>query len=197
MILIIDNYDSFTYNLYQLVASLNEDVKVIRNDKITIDEIKQLQPDGIILSPGPGHPRDAGICVDLIRARIAGHISHGALLGVCLGHQAIVFASGGDVVQAPEIIHGKNDTIYHQQTGLYQSLANPFYAGRYHSLVAKRETLPGTLLIDAENADKLIMGIHHKILPIYGVQFHPESILTPEGHVILETFIDICKERAT
>lgn len=192
MILIIDNYDSFTYNLYQVVATLHEDVRVIRNDKITIDDINHLQPQGIILSPGPGRPENAGICVDLIRAIVEDKIQPIVLLGVCLGHQAIVTALGGNVLQANEIVHGKEDLIYHQQQGLYQHLSQPFKAGRYHSLVAERETLPTTLLIEAENQQQLIMGIRHHKLPMFGVQFHPESILTPEGQQLLKSFIAMC-----
>lgn len=194
MIFIIDNYDSFTYNLYQLVASFYDNVRVFRNDQITIADIKHQQPKGIILSPGPGRPEKAGICMDLIRAIVTGEIQRSALLGVCLGHQAIVAALGGHVVQANEIVHGKDDHIYHQQQGLYQFLSQPFKAGRYHSLIAKRETLPDTLLIEAENKEKLIMGIRHQSLPIYGVQFHPESILTPEGSQLLKSFIAICEQ---
>jgi len=196
MILIIDNYDSFTYNLYQLVATFHAEVQVIRNDKISVEEVKHLQAKGIILSPGPGRPEEAGICVDLIRALIAGKICRTTLLGVCLGHQAIVTALGGNVVQANEIVHGKHDDIYHQQKGLYQHLTQPFKAGRYHSLMAERETLPTALIIEAENKQNMIMGIRHHALPIYGVQFHPESILTPEGQKIIKSFITLTQNAA-
>ena len=192
MLLIIDNYDSFTYNLFQLVAPFYAEVKVIRNDQISIAEIERLQPNGIILSPGPGRPEEAGICVDLIRAMVSGKIHGAALLGVCLGHQAIVTALGGNVIQANEIVHGKDDDIYHQKKGLYQNLPQPFKAGRYHSLIAKRETLPTSLIIEAENKQQLIMGVRHRTLPIYGVQFHPESILTPEGRELLRSFMGVC-----
>ncbi len=192
MLLIIDNYDSFTYNLYQAVAPLHTDVRVIRNDKVTIDDVRQMRPAGIILSPGPGRPEEAGICVNLIRAMVAGDISRTPLLGVCLGHQAITVALGGRVIQSKEISHGKDDLIFHCQTGLYKNLSLPFKAGRYHSLIAERESLPSTLLIEAENNQQLIMGVRHFELPIYGVQFHPESILTPEGQTLLQEFVAIC-----
>lgn len=194
MLLIIDNYDSFTYNLYQAVAPFHTDVHVIRNDKITIDDVKEMHPIGIILSPGPGRPEEAGICVNLIRAMVAGDISSTPLLGICLGHQTITVALGGRVIQSKEISHGKDDLIFHCQTGFYQTLSLPFKAGRYHSLIAERETLPLTLLIEAENNQQLIMGVRHCELPIYGVQFHPESILTPEGQTLLQEFVVICTQ---
>ena len=196
MLLIIDNYDSFTYNLYQAIEPFHTDVRVIRNDKITIDDIKKLNPIGIVLSPGPGRPEEAGICVDLIHVMVAGDICQTPLLGVCLGHQAITIALGGCVIQAEEISHGKDDHIVHCQTGLYRELPLPFKAGRYHSLIAQRETLPSTLIIEAENKQKLIMGIRHCELPIYGVQFHPESILTPMGQLLLQEFVAICTKQA-
>jgi anthranilate synthase component 2 len=196
MLLIIDNYDSFTYNLYQAVAPIHADVRVIRNDKITIDDVKEMQPMGIILSPGPGRPEEAGICVNLIRAMVTGDIDQTPLLGVCLGHQAITIALGGHVIQSKEIFHGKDDLIFHCQTGLYQALSLPFKAGRYHSLIAERETLPSTLLIEAENNQQVIMGMRHCELPIYGVQFHPESILTPEGKTLIQEFVAICAQHA-
>lgn len=188
MLIIIDNYDSFTYNLYQIVAQLHDDVRVFRNDKVTIDEIKQLKPAGIILSPGPGRPEDAGICIGLIKSFGSAN-SQTPILGVCLGLQAIVTAFGGKIIQAPEIVHGKHELIYHQKTGIYHHLPVPFQAGRYHSLVAEKETFPKVLSIEAESVHGLIMGVRHKKLPIFGVQFHPESILTPEGHLLLEDFI--------
>jgi anthranilate synthase component 2 len=184
MILIIDNYDSFTYNLYQSIASHVTDIRVFRNDKITITEIRKLQPTAIILSPGPGRPEDAGICVELIK-NVGKDIP---ILGVCLGHQAIVIAFGGKVIQAPEIVHGKADMISHHQQGIYRDLPKPFKAGRYHSLMADKNSLPADLIIEAENSTGLIMGIKHKKYPIYGVQFHPESILTPDGNMLLKTF---------
>jgi anthranilate synthase component II len=194
MLLIIDNYDSFTYNLYQAVAPLYPYIRLFRNDKITLEMIQDMQPQGIILSPGPGRPEEAGICVDLIAAMDKGYIPATPLLGVCLGHQAITIAFGGLVVIADEIVHGKDDLIFHNQTGLFKSLSNPFKAGRYHSLIAEQSTLPATLIVDAENAQQKIMGIRHQSLPIFGVQFHPESILTPEGPLLLQTFISLCKD---
>jgi anthranilate synthase component II len=194
MLLIIDNYDSFTYNLYQAVMPFYNQLSVIRNDKITVQDIKHIRPKGIILSPGPGRPDDAGICIDLIQAIISREISQTPLLGVCLGHQAIVLASGGNVIQANEIVHGKDDLIYHREQHLYRRLSLPFRAGRYHSLIAERETLPEQLLIDAENKQQIIMGVSHAQLPLFGVQFHPESILTPEGHQLLRSFVSICTQ---
>lgn len=188
-ILIIDNYDSFTYNLYQAVALFYPDITVIRNNKITVDQVKQLDPVGIILSPGPGRPEDAGICVELIRQLNPTT----PLLGVCLGLQAITVAFGGNVIGADEIVHGKHELIFHHQNNIYQNLSKPFQAGRYHSLVAEKETLPDALIIDAKNSMGLIMGLRHKTLPIYGVQFHPESILTPEGNHLLKNFVQSCQ----
>lgn len=185
MILIIDNYDSFTYNLYQIVAAQCTDVRVVRNDKISVDDVKSLQPERIILSPGPGRPEQAGICIELIRKLDPGT----PLLGVCLGHQAIVTSFGGKVVSASQIVHGKAALIHHNQQGIYQDLSMPFQAGRYHSLMAERATLPDSLVIEAENDAGLIMGVRHVSLPIFGVQFHPESILTPEGHRLLTNFV--------
>lgn len=195
MILIIDNYDSFTYNLYQGVAQFHPDVQVIRNDKMTIEAIKDLAPDGIILSPGPGRPENAGICVELVRALAENRLDSSIpLLGVCLGHQAITVALGGQVIQSNEIVHGKYDMIFHHRMGLYKNLPLPFQAGRYHSLIANRTTLPNTLFIEAEDADEFIMGIRHISLPIYGVQFHPESILTPQGGEFLRAFTQLCTD---
>jgi anthranilate synthase component II len=195
MLLIIDNYDSFTYNLYQAVAPFYSDVRVIRNDKVTITDIKQMSPKGIILSPGPGRPETAGICVDLIHALLAGEIS-APLLGVCLGHQVITIALGGRVIQSEAIVHGKDDIISHTQTSLYRGLTQPFKAGRYHSLIAERASLPSTLIIEAENKQQIIMGVRHYKLPIYGVQFHPESILTPEGPILLQEFLNLCNKNS-
>lgn len=184
MILIIDNYDSFVYNLYQLVAPLVDEVRVVRNDRITLSEIQALKPQGIILSPGPGRPEDAGICVDLIR-EFSGKIP---LFGVCLGHQAMAIAFGGEVVSAGEIIHGKPEAIFHGGKNLYQDMPLPFMAGRYHSLMVAREHLPDEFAIDAQTANGLIMGMRHKEHLTFGVQFHPESVLTPEGNKLLAAF---------
>lgn len=190
MILIIDNYDSFTFNLYQGVAQLYKgDIKVIRNDKITIEEIKKLKPTAIILSPGPGRPEQAGICIDVVRE----FYKYIPILGICLGHQAVTVAFGGQVIQAPEIMHGKQDFIFHQRSGIYKGMSLPFAAGRYHSLVADRQSLPDVFQIEAENAERLIMGIKHKEYPVYGLQFHPESILTPQGMQLIKKFVDQCE----
>lgn len=189
MIIIIDNYDSFTYNLYQVIANFYQDIRVMRNDRITIDEISAMKPKGIILSPGPGRPEQAGICIDLIRDIDINM----PILGVCLGHQAIVCAFGGQVIQAPEIIHGKSDLIFHQEQSLYHGLPIPFQAGRYHSLIADSETLPDILCVEAKNSSGLIMGIRHRERPVFGVQFHPESILTPKGDILLQNFVQKCQ----
>lgn len=191
MILLIDNYDSFTYNLYQAIAKLtNEKVVVIRNDKITLDEIEALKPSAIILSPGPRRPEEAGICVDVIK-RFGKSIP---LLGVCLGHQAIGIAFGGKVVGAEEIVHGKDDSIHHNQKGIYANMSTPFKAGRYHSLVIERDSISDDLEITATSKNNLIMGVQHKSFPIYGVQYHPESILTPDGEKLLGNFLEIARK---
>lgn len=193
MILIIDNYDSFTYNLYQAIAQIHPDVRVIRNDKISVKEIMNMRPHGIILSPGPGRPETAGISIELIQTLIELDPKNTIpLLGVCLGHQAITVALGGKVIHAQEIFHGKDDLIFHHGHDIYRHLPNPFKAGRYHSLIAERQSLPACLVIEAENSRKLIMGIRHTNLPIFGVQFHPESILTPEGQQLLAQFVQLC-----
>ncbi len=191
-LLLIDNYDSFTYNLYQYLCELGATVDVRRNDKITVEEIEALQPAGIILSPGPGRPQDAGICIPVVE-RFAGKVP---LLGVCLGHQAIAAAYGARIVGAPELLHGKTSMIHHDGAGLYRGLPSPFRAVRYHSLVSDRETLPPELIIDAETADGTIMGLRHREIPLYGVQFHPESILTDGGKQLLQNFLDIVQQSA-
>lgn len=196
MLLIIDNYDSFTYNLFQIVASHAKDVQVVRNDKISVADIKQIKPTGIILSPGPGRPEQAGICVPLIKAMLYENFPAIPVLGVCLGHQAIAVASGCEVIQANEICHGKSDEVFHYQDELYQGLPAAFKVGRYHSLVVKKQGLPTILTMTAENKNKLIMGIRHRTKPIFGVQFHPESIMTPEGPLLLNNFLSICKHFA-
>lgn len=187
MILIIDNYDSFVYNLYQYVAQLHPDVKVVRNDKISLAEIEKLQPKGIILSPGPGRPEDAGICIELIK-KFSGTVP---LLGVCLGHQAMSIAFGGKVVAASEIVHGKPVPVFHYRQHLYRNVPLPFSAGRYHSLVVAKENLPAELVIEAETTDGMIMGMRHREHKTFGVQFHPESILTPEGNLLLKEFVNL------
>lgn len=188
MLIIIDNYDSFTYNLYQIVAQTEPDVLVIRNDALTVNDVLDLQPRGLILSPGPGRPENAGICSELIRT-IPPSIP---LLGVCLGMQAIVSAFGGQVIAAPELVHGKATLIFHQRKSIYQGLTLPFSAGRYHSLLADRASLPSVLQIESETASGLIMGVRHREYPIFGVQFHPESILTPLGSQLVHNFLQLC-----
>jgi len=185
MILLIDNYDSFTYNVYQYVAALGYAVKVVRNDQITLDEIADAGFSAIIISPGPGTPDDAGISKAVI-ARFAGQIP---LLGICLGHQAIGEVFGGRVLRAPIPVHGKVSTIHHGATGIYQGLPQPFVAGRYHSLIVERDSLPDCLEITATCDDGLIMGLKHRQYNVVGVQFHPESILTPDGIKLLTNFL--------
>lgn len=187
MILVIDNYDSFTYNLVQYLGELGADLEVFRNDKITVDQAKKMKPEKIVLSPGPGEPKDAGISEDLIRA-VAGKIP---VLGVCLGHQSIGEAFGGKIIQAKQIMHGKTSLIYHNGKEIFKGLKNPFEATRYHSLVVERKSMPRVLTVIAETKDKEIMGIRHKEYPIWGVQFHPESILTGEGKRILKNFLEL------
>lgn len=189
MLLIIDNYDSFTYNLYQAFAELEPDVKVVKNNEITLEEIEKLNPIGIVLSPGPGRPEDAGICMDVIRK----FGPKTPIFGVCLGHQAIGIAFGANVNRASEIIHGKDSLIFHSRKNLFKGMPLPFKAGRYHSLLV--EKLPADLIVDAESPEGLVMGMHHKTYPIFGVQFHPESILTPEGKTIMQNFLGVCHAR--
>lgn len=186
MLLMIDNYDSFTYNLVQYFAELGEDVKVIRNDEIDVAGVMALQPDRIVISPGPCTPKEAGISVPLILAA-AGKIP---LLGVCLGHQSIGAAFGGDVIHAKEVMHGKTSPVMHHDKGVFQGLPHPFRATRYHSLAVKAETLPDCLEVTAWTEDGEIMGLRHKTLDVEGVQFHPESILTEHGHRMLANFLD-------
>jgi anthranilate synthase/aminodeoxychorismate synthase-like glutamine amidotransferase len=185
MLLVIDNYDSFTYNLVQYFGELGEDVRVKRNDEITPDEIAQLKPDRICISPGPCTPNEAGISCEVIR-RFGPSTP---LLGVCLGHQSIGHVFGGDVIRAPRLMHGKTSPILHKGEGIFAGLPSPFEATRYHSLIVKRETLPASLAITAETAEGEIMGLQHREHPIHGVQFHPESILTLEGKRILANFL--------
>lgn len=187
MILIIDNYDSFTYNLVQYFGELNADPVVYRNDQITLEKIAELKPERIVISPGPKTPAEAGISNDVIREwgpKIP-------LLGVCLGHQCLAHVFGGEVVRAERLMHGKISPILHDGKGVFHGLPNPFDATRYHSLIVKRETLPSCLIITAETAEKEIMGLKHETYPVYGVQFHPESILTSQGKDILRNFLKI------
>jgi len=190
MILLIDNYDSFTYNLVHYLGELGAEVEVHRNDALSADEALAKRPAGIVLSPGPCDPDKAGICLDLIKAA-AGRVP---VLGVCLGHQAIGQAFGGKVVRAPVCMHGKVSTIHHQGRGVFKDLPNPFDATRYHSLVVDRPSLPDCLEITAETDDGLIMGLEHKELPFHGVQFHPESIATENGHALLKNFLQIAAQ---
>jgi para-aminobenzoate synthetase component 2 len=185
MILLLDNYDSFTYNLAQLLGQLQQEVVVRRNDRITCDEIAALAPERIVISPGPGTPRRAGITLELIR-RFAGQIP---ILGVCLGHQAIGEAFGGRVVRAPYLMHGKTSEIRHDDRGVFRGLPNPFTATRYHSLIVERRSLPRCLEISAETPDGLIMGLRHRRFAVEGVQFHPESVLTDTGPQLLRNFL--------
>ncbi|MDP1717953.1 MAG: aminodeoxychorismate/anthranilate synthase component II [Burkholderiales bacterium] len=186
MLLMIDNYDSFTYNLVQYFGELGEDVKVFRNDEITLDEVARLKPARIVVSPGPCTPNEAGVSVPLIK-RFAGEIP---ILGVCLGHQSIGQAFGGKIVHARQLMHGKTSAIRHIDTGVFKGLPDPFQATRYHSLVIERESLPECLDITAWTDDGEIMGVRHKTLAVEGVQFHPESILTEHGHKLLQNFLE-------
>jgi anthranilate synthase/aminodeoxychorismate synthase-like glutamine amidotransferase len=187
MILVIDNYDSFTYNLVQYLGEMQtgRDIFVARNDEITVAEILEKKPGHILISPGPCTPKEAGVSVDVVK-QIAGKIP---ILGVCLGHQSIGFAFGGDIVRAKKLMHGKTSQISHDGQGVFRGLPNPFQATRYHSLVIRRETLPECLKITAESEDGEIMGVRHKSLAVEGVQFHPESILTESGKALLKNFI--------
>lgn len=186
MILVIDNYDSFTYNLVQYLGELGARMEVFRNDRIAMDRIDASQPEKVVISPGPCTPNEAGISVDLIR-RFTGRIP---MLGVCLGHQCIGQAFGGRVVRAPAILHGKVSEIHHDGRSIFEGLSQPFIATRYHSLIVERESLPDCLEISAQTHDGIIMGLRHREYPVEGVQFHPESILTAEGKVLLKNFLD-------
>jgi len=184
-VLLIDNFDSFTFNLAQYLGSLGAEPMVVRNDA-TVDDLVALNTDSVVISPGPGHPRDAGCCVEAIHTFAARRVP---LLGVCLGHQAIGLAYGGDVVRAEALMHGKTSEIHHSSEGVFAGLDDPFTATRYHSLVIKPETLPGCLEVTARTADHVIMGVRHREFPMEGVQFHPESIMTPSGMRLLSNFL--------
>ena len=186
MILMIDNYDSFTYNLVQYMGELGADIRVERNDRISIDEIESLAPEKIVISPGPCTPAKAGISVEVIKY-FSGKVP---VLGVCLGHQSVGAAFGGEIIKAGKLMHGKTSEVRHDGKTLFKGLPNPFTATRYHSLVLNRKTLPDCFEITAESDDNEIMGIRHKELPVEGVQFHPESILTPDGKDLLKNFIE-------
>ena len=185
MILLIDNYDSFTWNLVQAIGSQGVEVTVRRNDAITVDEALALKPAGLVVSPGPGGPRDAGVSMAMITA----FTGRAPILGVCLGHQCIVEAAGGRVIRAAKPVHGKTSRMYHDGAGIYAGLSNPFEATRYHSLIAAEADLPATLKVTSYTSDGEIMGVRHVTHPIEGVQFHPESILTVEGRLLLTNFL--------
>jgi anthranilate synthase component II len=187
MIVLVDNYDSFTFNLVHYLGGLGAEVVVHRNDKVAVEDVVAAEPSAIVLSPGPCTPNEAGICLDLIE-RAAPTIP---ILGVCLGHQAIGQALGGAVVRAPSPVHGKLSEVHHQGAGVFRGINGPFKATRYHSLVVERGSLPQTLGVTAETDDGLVMGLAHKTLPLHGVQFHPESIASEHGHLILKNFLDI------
>jgi len=187
MILMIDNYDSFTYNLVQYLGQLGEEVAVYRNDAITLDEIEAMHPEAIFISPGPCSPREAGISVDCVK-RFHQTIP---IMGVCLGHQTIGYAFGGDVVRAERIMHGKTSPVLNDGKTIFSGLGNPFTAGRYHSLIVDRTTLPDCLEISAETAEGEIMGLRHRTYKVEGIQFHPESILTPSGKRIIKNFLSL------
>jgi len=186
MIFILDNYDSFTYNLVQAIGSFGREIEVYRNDKITVEEIEEKRPSHIIISPGPCTPKEAGISDDVVR-HFAGKIP---ILGVCLGHQSIAHAFGGEIVRASRLMHGKTSLIYHDEKAIYRGLKNPFTATRYHSLIVKEETLPASLFVTARSEINELMGIRHKEYPLEGVQFHPESFLTEVGPKLLKNFIE-------
>ena len=185
MILMIDNYDSFTYNIVQYLEQMGEEVKVFRNDNITTEAIKRLKPAAVFLSPGPRTPREAGITVDVVRE----FYKTVPIMGVCLGHQSIGYAFGADVIRSGRIMHGKTSPVIHDGQTIFTGLPNPFPAGRYHSLIVARETLPAFLEISAETDEGEIMGLRHKEYPVEGIQFHPESVLTPQGKRIIRNFL--------
>ncbi|MEX2314324.1 MAG: aminodeoxychorismate/anthranilate synthase component II [Thermomicrobiales bacterium] len=191
MILLIDNYDSFTYNLYQYLSELGAEVRVVRNDKISVHEAREMQPERIVISPGPGEPSEAGVSVDLIQ-ELAGQVP---ILGVCLGHQAIGAAFGARIVRAPQVMHGKTSSVTHDGRGVFNGLPSPFTATRYHSLIIEEASLPDCLEVAARSEDGVIMGLRHRECDIDGVQFHPESILTTGGHRLLANFIGAVSNR--
>jgi len=193
MILVIDNYDSFTYNLVHYLNELGAETRVVRNDDLTVDDALALKPDAVLLSPGPCTPNEAGICLDLLK----GAPDDLPIFGVCLGHQAMGQAFGGEVVRAKTLMHGKTSPIHHGGAGVFAGLDSPFTAARYHSLAVKRETLPDVLEVTAWTEDGEIMGLSHKTRPIHGVQFHPESIATEGGHDLLANFLDLAGVKRT
>lgn len=190
MILLIDNYDSFSYNLYQLIGSVNPDIKVVRNDALTVQEIEKLNPSAVILSPGPGRPSDAGVCIEAVK-RLSGKFP---ILGVCLGHQAICEAFGGKVSYAKQLMHGKTSVVrLDPSSRLFSGMGESIPVARYHSLAAVKETLPPVLKVTAESDDGEIMAVEHQELSVFGVQFHPESVLTPDGLKIIKNFMEVCR----
>ncbi len=191
MLIVIDNYDSFTYNLVQYLLELEQEVETYRNDVVGVDEITSMQPEAIIISPGPCTPNEAGVSVEVIK-ELAGRVP---ILGVCLGHQCIGQAFGARIIRAPTLMHGKTSSIYHNGTDVYKGLEQPFEATRYHSLIVERETLPSVFQITSETEDGIIMGLSHQSHAIHGVQFHPESILTSSGKDLLQNFVDMYTSR--
>ena len=189
MILLIDNYDSFTYNLYQYIGTFNDDIKVVRNDKITIEEIEKMNPERIVISPGPKSPKEAGICLDVIK-KFAPAIP---ILGICLGHQCIGEAFGATIDHAKKIFHGKQSLVTHTGTSVFTGIDSPVKVARYHSLAVKEETLPEELIVTARSEDNEIMAMEHREYPIFGLQFHPESVMTPQGLQMIENFINYAK----
>jgi anthranilate synthase/aminodeoxychorismate synthase-like glutamine amidotransferase len=188
-VVVIDNYDSFVYNLVQYLGELGADPVVHRHDEASLGKLRELSPDAVLVSPGPGRPEDAGVSNDAIRAFGEQGVP---VLGVCLGHQCIGQLYGGDVVRAPEVMHGKTSEIHHDDSGVFAGLPDPITATRYHSLVVARDSVPAALAVSAETDDGLVMGLRHRELPVEGVQFHPESILTESGHALLKNFLRLC-----
>jgi len=191
MLVLIDNYDSFTYNVYQYLCELGQDIRVLRNDQTSVDAVAKMRPAGIVISPGPSNPTRAGISNEVIR-HFSGKFP---LLGICLGHQCIGYVFGGKVIGAPQIMHGKSSLIQHNNQGIFKGLPSPFSAIRYHSLVVAKEGLPDCLQITAQTDDGTIMGLQHRLYPVYGIQFHPESFMTENGKPLLQNFINIIREK--
>ena len=191
MILLIDNYDSFTYNVYQYVGIFNPDIKVVRNDKITIEEIRKMDPERILLSPGPKSPKEAGICMDVVK----NFTGVKPILGICLGHQCIGEALGGTVSYAKALFHGKQSEITHTGTGIFAGITSPVKVARYHSLAVQMDDLPECLTVMAQTKDGEIMAMQHKEYPVFGLQFHPESVMTPDGKTMIENFMKVVRDR--
>ncbi|MCX7831954.1 MAG: aminodeoxychorismate/anthranilate synthase component II [Actinobacteria bacterium] len=194
MLLLVDNYDSFTYNLYHLFKTVYKEVVVYRNDEIDIKDLKRFKPSGIIISPGPGRPENSGVSIDCVQYAEENRLP---LLGVCLGHQVIGFYYGCDIIRAPYPVHGKTDEIFHENTSIFKGLKNPFLATRYHSLIIKLSSIKAPLQVTAKNKENLVMGIAHQSLPIYGVQFHPESFLSEEGIKLATNFVKVVSDYAS